>query len=56
AASQLLFAPDNKLMMSIGGAYMYAGIGDYAQDPTIHYGKLLRLNDDGSVPSDNPFV
>ena len=56
AASQLLFTPDNKLMMSIGGAYMYAGIGDYAQDPAIHYGKLLRLNDDGSAPADNPFV
>ena len=41
AASQLLFTPDNKLMMSIGGAYMYAGIGDYAQDPTIHYGLSL---------------
>lgn len=56
AGSSLLFADDNKLFMSIGGAYMYAGIGEYAQDPSIHYGKLLRLNDDGSVPTDNPFV
>jgi len=30
--------------------------GDYAQDATIHYGKLLRLNDDGTAPADNPFV
>ena len=30
AASQLVFAPDGKLLMSIGGAYVYAGIGDYA--------------------------
>lgn len=56
AASQLLFSPDGKLLMSVGGAYVYAGIGDYAQDPALHYGKLLRLNDDGSVPADNPFV
>ena len=27
-----------------------------AQDPTNHKGKVLRLRDDGSVPSDNPFV
>ncbi len=56
AASQLLFTPDNKLMMSIGGAYVYAGTGDFAQDPSNHFGKLLRLNADGSVPDDNPFV
>lgn len=56
AASQLLFAPDNTLFMSLGGAYVYAGTGDLAQDPTLHFGKMLRLNDDGSVPEDNPFV
>lgn len=55
-AAALLFTEDNKLLMSIGGAYMYVGIGEYAQDPSIHFGKLLRLNDDGSVPQDNPFV
>ncbi len=56
AGAALLFAPDKTLFMSVGGAYVYAGLGDYAQDPAIHYGKLLRLNDDGSVPADNPFV
>ena len=56
SGSTLLFTPDNKLMMSVGGAYVYAGLGDYAQDPTVHYGKLLRLNDDGSAADDNPIV
>jgi glucose/arabinose dehydrogenase len=56
AAAKLLWAPDGKLMMSVGGAYVYLGYGDYAQDPAVHYGKLLRLNDDGSAPSDNPFI
>ena len=56
AAAQLLFTPDNKLLMSVGGSYMYAGTEGYAQDPTVHYGKLLRLNDDGSAPADNPFT
>ncbi len=27
-----------------------------AQDLTNHHGKVVRLNDDGTVPSDNPFV
>ncbi len=56
AASALLFTPDGKLMMSVGGAYVFANTGELAQDPAVHYGKLLRLNDDGSAPSDNPFV
>ena len=56
AASRLLFAPDGTLFMSVGGSYVFAGTGDLAQDPSSHYGKLLRLNDDGSVPADNPFV
>ena len=46
--SRLAFGPDGKLYMSTAG-------GD-AQDPSTHAGKILRLNDDGSVPNDNPFV
>ena len=56
AASKLIFTPDKKLLMSLGGAYMYAGYGEYAQDPSVHLGKLLRLNDDGTAVEDNPFI
>ncbi|MEQ8955970.1 MAG: PQQ-dependent sugar dehydrogenase [Gammaproteobacteria bacterium] len=56
SASTLLFTPDRKLLMTVGGAVVYGGVGDMAQDPKSHYGKLLRLNDDGTVPRDNPFV
>lgn len=56
AAAKLLFTPDGKLLMSLGGAYVYMGYGDYAQDPAVHYGKLLRLNDDGTPAADNPFI
>jgi len=56
AGSAMQFAPDGTLFLSLGGAYVYQGIGELAQDPTSHFGKLLRLNADGSVPSDNPFV
>ena len=42
--------------------YMYVSIGDRganpprAQDNSDHAGTLLRLNDNGTVPDDNPFV
>ena len=56
AASRLLFAPDGTLFMSVGGSYVFAGTGELAQDPNSHFGKMLRLNADGTVPADNPFV
>jgi glucose/arabinose dehydrogenase/alkylhydroperoxidase family enzyme len=56
AASRILFAPDGTLFMTVGGAYRFASTGDLAQNPMMHFGKLLRLNDDGTVPDDNPFV
>lgn len=39
---------------------LYAAVGDNAnsaraQDRSHPFGKLLRFNDDGSIPSDNPF-
>lgn len=41
--------------------YLYMTIGDrghrkFAQDLSQHAGKVLRLNADGSVPQDNPFL
>jgi glucose/arabinose dehydrogenase len=56
AASRLLFRPDGTLLMSVGGSYVFAQTGDYAQDPGTHFGKLLRLNDDGTAAHDNPFI
>jgi glucose/arabinose dehydrogenase len=41
--------PDGKLLIGTTE-------GGKAQDPTWLGGKVLRLNDDGSVPQDNPFV
>ncbi len=56
AASRVMFAPDGTLFMTVGGSYVFADTGDYAQDPGTHFGKLMRLNDDGTPPDDNPFV
>jgi glucose/arabinose dehydrogenase len=49
--SRLLFAPDGKLYVSVFG-----GPREVAQDPMDLSGKTLRLNDDGTVPKDNPFA
>ena len=55
--SRIKFAPDGKLFMVVGQPARYeVGSSDFAQDPSNHAGKMLRLNDDGSVPDDNPFV
>ena len=56
AASRLRWASDGTLFMTVGGAFQFAQTGQYAQDPSTHFGKLLRLNDDGTAPDDNPFV
>jgi glucose/arabinose dehydrogenase len=53
AASRLAFARDGSLYMTTGASV--ANMMD-AQDPSNHKGKVLRLNDDGTVPRDNPFV
>ncbi|MDG4756387.1 PQQ-dependent sugar dehydrogenase [Micromonospora sp. WMMD710] len=48
---RLRFGPDGKLYASTGDAQN----GAYAQDRSALEGKVLRLNPDGTVPSDNPF-
>jgi len=53
AASRLAFGRDGMLYMTTGASV--ANMMD-AQNPSNHKGKVLRLNDDGRVPPDNPFV
>ncbi len=48
---RLAFGPDEKLYILTGDA----GVEQLAQDVNSLAGKVLRLNDDGSTPSDNPF-
>lgn len=51
--SRLVFATDGTLFITVGGAM---GRQPLAQDLDRLEGKVLRLNEDGSVPDDNPFV
>ncbi|MDP2764987.1 MAG: PQQ-dependent sugar dehydrogenase [Brevundimonas sp.] len=53
--SSLAFAPDGKLFITVGERSDGA-VRDQAQDLGSHYGKTLRINADGTVPDDNPFV
>ena len=48
---RIAFAPDGHLFISSGERQKF----DPAQDMGGNLGKILRLNDDGSVPADNPF-
>ncbi|HYX19877.1 MAG TPA: PQQ-dependent sugar dehydrogenase [Thermoanaerobaculia bacterium] len=51
AGCRLRFGPDAKLYVTTGDATT----GRIAQDLASLGGKTLRLNPDGSIPSDNPF-
>ncbi len=51
--SRLAWTPEGHLLMSVGDR---GADPPRAQDLNDHAGTLLRLNDDGTVPSDNPFV
>lgn len=51
--SRLVFAPDGTLFVTLGDRYSEK---DKAQVLDNHIGKLVRINADGSVPKDNPFV
>jgi glucose/arabinose dehydrogenase len=48
---RLGFGPDGKLYVTLGDV----GMREWAQDRNKLAGKVLRINPDGSVPSDNPY-
>ena len=49
--SRLAWGRDGKLYMTTPSS----GNGSSSQDPSSYAGKVLRLNDDGTAPADNPF-
>jgi glucose/arabinose dehydrogenase len=51
--SRLVFAPDGKVFVTLGERFNYR---DKAQGLDYHFGKIVRINPDGSVPDDNPFA
>src|SRR6185312_4365416 len=51
--SRIVFSPDGTMFITQGERFGYR---DQAQELNSLLGKVVRLNSDGSVPRDNPFV
>lgn len=51
--ARIAFMSDGTLVMPHGEAFHFR---EEAQNLESHFGKIIRLNRDGSVPADNPFV
>jgi len=62
SAAKIAFGPDGKIYMTVGiplprsPSDTVSVTATDAQDPNNLYGKILRLNDDGTAPKDNPFI
>lgn len=54
--SRLAFGPDGKLYITLGERFDKTTTRPQAQQLNSHLGKIIRINPDGSVPADNPFV
>jgi len=51
--ARMAFLPDGTFALTLGDGFEYR---EKAQDLSSDLGKIVRLNDDGSVPKDNPFA
>jgi len=49
---RIVFARDGRLLLTTGDRQKFSP----AQDLQSHLGKVIRINRDGTVPTDNPFV
>ncbi|MDH4396657.1 MAG: PQQ-dependent sugar dehydrogenase [Limnobacter sp.] len=50
---RMVLLPDNTLVLTLGDGFDYR---EQAQNLSNHFGKLVRINTDGTVPKDNPFT
>lgn len=50
--SRIVIARDGKLFVTLGERFQMK----FAQDLSRDWGKVVRINPDGSIPDDNPFV
>lgn len=50
--SRVVEAPDGTLYLTVGDR----GQRDQVQNPSNHQGKVIRVNRDGTIPADNPWI
>lgn len=50
--SRIVFSPDGHLFLTLADRFKF----DPAQDLSNHMGTIIRINRDGTIPQDNPFV
>ena len=48
----MAFLKDNSLLITSGDGFDYR---ESAQKLDNHFGKIIRIKDNGNIPSDNPF-
>ncbi len=51
--ARIVFLADGTLVMPVGDAFHFR---EEAQNLDNHFGKIIRIKDDGTIPNDNPFV
>ena len=51
--AKMVFLKDGTLLITSGDGFSYR---EMAQELDNHFGKVIRVNEDGSIPEDNPFV
>ena len=51
--AKILFLPDDTILISRGDGFDHREEAQYLDN---HFGKLIRINKDGSIPEDNPFI
>ena len=49
----MAFLPDGTLLITSGDGFNYREQAQYLDN---HFGKIIRINTDGSIPEDNPFI
>ena len=52
-AAKIAFLDDGTILLTSGDGFDHR---EQAQTLDNHFGKIIRINKDGSVPSDNPFI
>ena len=50
---RMLFLPDGTLLITLGDGFNYR---ERAQELDSHFGTIVRIHADGTVPTDNPFL